>query len=826
MVYDRPVGQSEPVDIERPPKRFSTVAFVGSTCLVGFGAWVILLATRVAAQPDPVVASIVFAFFAHSTIFPLQIAYKQELTLDLVVAVMAALLLPPFWAVPIAVIGYAVGYGIRYRGKFDLDCPFNASIVAISLATTGVAFRSLGWSWDDATPPVWRLIAFGLLAAAIVVITIRVLVAVIVHNESGQPLWTVLRDSTFAMQPAEQAMLAAMTGLGIIGAIVAQHSPWALLLLVAPAFALWLALRQNVETRHRIEASLATAQQVAGLGSLDWDLRRGDIQWSDLLFRILGYDLRSDRPTADAYVQRVHAQDRPKVLAAFNHAAEGKQVEIDHRIALPTGEPREFNLKFRGLPDRSGRIKRIVGTVHDVTERKRLEDRLHFQAYHDPLTGLPNRALFLQRLDAAFARAGRHGTIALLYLDLDRFKLINDTLGHEAGDELLQTVARRLEGCIRPNDLVARLGGDEFTVLLDGVSTDAEATTVADRIIAAINQPVTLLGSRELVPSTSVGIVRPSRAQTSGADLLRDADTALYRAKESGRNRYAVFDGSMGAATLERLSLEEDLRGAIERGEFSLAFQPKIVLATGEIHAVEALVRWTHPVRGDVPPLQFIPVAEETGLIDPIGSWILRTAVREALTWARVMTDPPILSVNITSKQLHDLEFGTQLKDLLASAQLPPERMRLEVPENTAMKNVDATIQALWRLRQLGVRIAIDDFGTGQSSLSSLRRFPVDALQLGHQFVAELGSAREAMAITRAIIDLAHGLDLKVVAKGVEHATQAEGLKGLGCELAQGNLFCPPLPAPEILAYLVRLETRNNPDAKDDPPNLRRIHHQ
>ena len=386
-------------------------------------------------------------------------------------------------------LGHFVGYGLRYRFRYAIDCPYNASIYTLSLAAAELSFEALGWD-----PPAGGLsleseIAAGAIAALLALALTRLFVAIVVNLESGQPFRQILRDSTIGMQSAEQAMLGAMIALGILGALVAHDTPWALLLLLVPAFAMWLALRQNVETRHRIEASLATAQRVAGIGSLDWDLRRGDLRWSDILYQILGYEPRAIEPAIDAYVARTHEGDRDRVRAAFHAAAEGRQIETDHRVALESGEERAFNLKFSSVPDRRGQIKRVVGTIHDVTDRKRLENQLHFQAYHDPLTLLPNRAFFMERLGQSFARYQRTGSIALLFLDLDRFKLINDTLGHDAGDQLLQVVASRLEACIRPNDVVARLGGDEFTILLDNVQSDSDVAVVAERIIAEVAEP-------------------------------------------------------------------------------------------------------------------------------------------------------------------------------------------------------------------------------------------------------------------------------------------------------------------------------------------------
>ena len=324
--------------------------------------------------------------------------------------------------------------------------------------------------------------------------------------------------------------------------------------------------------------------------------------------------------------------------------------------------------------------------------------------------------------------------------------------------------------------------------------------------------------------STSIGIVRPGPEHVTSIDLLRDADTALYRAKELGRNRYAIFDASMGAESVERLAIEEALRTAIERGEMSLVYQPRVDLASGRVEMVEALVRWSHPTRGEIPPVRFIPIAEETGQIEAIGRWIMETAIREAATWSRTLNPSPTLSVNITSKQLHDPEFAADLAALIESIGMGSAQVRLEVPEHVAMKNVDGSITALARLQQMGIRVALDDFGTGHSSLGSLRRFPVDILQLDRHLVIEIGSNREATAIAQAVIGLAHGLGLRVVAAGVERQEQAEQLARLGCELAQGNLFCAPVPGPELLAFLIRNQQAAQPQPRQsDPPNIRRI---
>ena len=591
-----------------------------------------------------------------------------------------------------------------------------------------------------------------------------------------------------------------------------------------PAFALWLALRQNVETRHRIEASLATAQRVARIGSLDWDLKRGDVRWSESLFEILGYAAGVSQSSTDAYLNRVQGEDRDEVMAAFQAATEGRPVEIDHRVRLDSGEERAFNLKFNSVPDRRGIAKRIVGTVHDVTDRKRLEDQLHFQAYHDPLTLLPNRAMFMRRLDQSFTRFHRSRSIALLFLDLDRFKLINDTLGHDAGDHLLRVVGTRLETCIRPNDVVARLGGDEFTVLLHDVAGDTDATVVAERIISAVNQPLTLPGDREVVISTSVGIVRPGPEHASGADMLRDADTALYRAKELGRNQYTIFDRTMGAETTERMVLEDDLRGAIANNQLSLLYQPRIDLASGRVVAVEALIRWAHPNRGDIAPLRLITIAEETGQIAAIGRWIMQTAIDEAATWSRVVNPSPSVSINVSGKQLNDPEFVDRLTEMIATASMSASQVRLEAPESAVMKDVEGAILTFGRLQQIGVRVAVDEFGSGHSSLASLRRLPVDTLHLDRQFVTEIGANRDATMVAQAVIGLAHGLGLQVVAAGVERQDQVEQLVAIGCEQAQGNHFCAPVPGPELLAFLIRNQhsTEQNP-RPTEPPNLRRL---
>jgi len=445
----------------------------------------------------------------------------------------------------------------------------------------------------------------------------------------------------------------------------------------------------------------------------------------------------------------------------------------------------------------------FVGTIHDVTVRKRLEERLQHLAYHDALTDLPNRLLFRECLDGAIARAGNRVEIAVLFLDLDRFKLINDTFGHEAGDRLLIEVATRLRACVRPGDVVARMGGDEFTILLLHVANEADVLRIAERIIAEINEPIELPGDREMVVSTSIGIVRPGPEHRSGADLLRDADNALYRAKERGRNQYVLFDATMGAETKERVALEGDLRRAIERNELRVLYQPKIDLRNGHVVAIEAFLRWDHPERGWVPPSAFIPIAEEIGMIQQIGHWVLARACEEAVSWAKLSHDPPALSVNLSSKQLHDPELTTELRDLLEQYGLPANRLRLEITESVAMHNADATIQAMWKLQSLGVRVVIDDFGTGYSSLSSLQRFPVDTLQLDASFVANLGRNKEATTIAQAVIGLAHGLGLNVMAEGVERHEQVALLRELGCEQAQGNVFSEPLTGIELGRYLL-----------------------
>ena len=451
----------------------------------------------------------------------------------------------------------------------------------------------------------------------------------------------------------------------------------------------------------------------------------------------------------------------------------------------------------------------IVLNARDISERKELEDRLAHQAFHDPLTGLANRALFVDRLGHALERAKRQDELlAVMFVDLDGFKVVNDSLGHEVGDRLLVTVGERLRAYSRATDTVARLGGDEFTLLLEDVIDVDGAARVAERIQNQLRVPVELDG-HEVVVSASVGIALTAPGQHAADDLLRNADIALYRAKNRGKDRYEVFDTSMHEGALERLKLESDLRHAVERDEFRVYYQPKVLLKSGGIIGFEALVRWEHPERGLVSPAEFIPVAGETGLIVPIGRWVLERACRQVAGWAAESPGRSprgtnlAVSVNLSARQFQQKNLAHDVRRILEETGLSPGSLILEITEGVVMDDAPLTSKVMSELKDLGVRLSIDDFGTGYSSLSYLKRFPADFLKIDRSFVDGLGRDPESEAIVSAMIGLSRDLGLEVVAEGIEDAHQLELLNRMGCELGQGYYFAKPLPPEEAVALLI-----------------------
>jgi diguanylate cyclase (GGDEF)-like protein len=427
-------------------------------------------------------------------------------------------------------------------------------------------------------------------------------------------------------------------------------------------------------------------------------------------------------------------------------------------------------------------------------------------AFHDALTDLPNRALFMDRLGRAVERLKRHreGCLAVLFLDLDGFKVINDSLGHAIGDELLVGTARRLQTCLRAEDTVARLGGDEFAVLLDDMRHISDATRVSERIQKELGQPFVVSGHEVFAPA-SIGIAMSATGDESFEDLLRDADTAMYRAKALGKGRYEVFDPAMHLRAVTRLQVETDLRRAVEREEFRLHYQPIIAIEGGYVFAVEALVRWQHPTRGLVPPLEFIPVTEETGLIVPLGEWVLREACRQMWHWEQELgaLAPHMMSVNLSSKQFMQHDLIDKVKEILGETGLDPRRLGLDLTESVVMENADSTTVMLTQLTELHIHLSIDDFGTGYSSLSYLHRFPIEALKIDRSFIRRMGAQGENLEIVRTILTLAHSLGMTVVAEGVETAEQLRQLKDLGCEYAQGYLFSRPVDG-DAAAVLIK----------------------
>jgi diguanylate cyclase (GGDEF)-like protein/PAS domain S-box-containing protein len=525
---------------------------------------------------------------------------------------------------------------------------------------------------------------------------------------------------------------------------------------------------------------------------------------SPVVERILGYKPEHGIGRHAFQPPMMHPHDAERVRQVFAGliGSPGAEATIDFRLRHADGRWVQVEGTSKNLLS-DPNIGGIVVNYRDITERKTFEERLKHQAFHDTLTKLPNRALFMNRLGHALIRTERREkSAAVLFLDLDNFKLINDSLGHEAGDRLLVSVAERLRRCLRAEDTASRFGGDEFTVLLENVKDASDAVRVADQITRALSTPF-ILESREVFVTTSIGIALGTSGRERPTDLLRNADVALYRAKASGKATYEVFDAFMNIAALERLDLEGDLRRAIERGEFAVHYQPQLELSTGRIAGWEALVRWMHPERGPILPAAFLSVAEETGLIVQIGRLVLEEACRQATEWQEQHpTETPLkMSVNISAKQLQRPdELVEEVIRILEQTELAPGSLVLEITESMLMGDAEQNVDVLRRLKDLSIGIAVDDFGTGYSNLAYLKRFPVDMLKVDKSFVDGLGENPEATAIVEAVVSLARAMGMQTVAEGIETTGQADLLRALGCELGQGYYFSQPLPAHEANA--------------------------
>ena len=501
-------------------------------------------------------------------------------------------------------------------------------------------------------------------------------------------------------------------------------------------------------------------------------------------------------------MELVHHEDRDVVVAALRSAVmnRGSTERVEFRLRYADGEWHHVEAFANNCLDEPS-VHGIVVTLHDITERKLFEGELSRRALHDQLTGLPNRALLLDRLQHALdATARSDSTVAVLFMDLDRFKLLNDSMGHHAGDELLGAVAARLQASVRPGDTVARFGGDEFVVLCPEVSGPLQAEVIAERVLAGLEAPFDI-GGAEVYAGASIGVSLPGDDSADPASLVRDADAAMYRAKDLGRGRVELFDGEMRARSLKRLRFETELRRATERNEFVVHYQPQVAINDGRLIGMEALVRWQHPELDLVPPGSFIPIAEDNGLIIQIGAWVLREACRWRVE--APVGDETVIWVNVAARQISHPRLVDVIASALADSGLPASALGVEITESGLMAE-DGAIETLRDLKEVGIRIALDDFGTGYSSLGYLTRLPVDTLKVDQSFVARLGGSADAVAVLQAVLGLGRSLGLDVVAEGVETEEQLRTLGAMGCFAAQGFHIARPWPGPAAFDEITR----------------------
>ena len=572
----------------------------------------------------------------------------------------------------------------------------------------------------------------------------------------------------------------------------------------------WRGVLFDVTDRKQVEeelrenrAKFRTVFERAAVGIALADTEGRIEESNPALQEMLGYGGEELRGKTLAEIS--HPEDAAVDAELYAELVAGRRdhYQIEKRYVRKDGRPVWGCLAVSVVRDGEGTPRFAVGMVEDVTERRALEERLEHQAFHDDLTGLPNRALFMDRLEQALARLERRGgTIAVLFMDLDNFKVVNDSLGHEVGDRLLIEVAGKLEECVRPEDTVARFGGDEFTVLLEDISDVNGAVRVAKRISEVLRVPVDL-EERRLFTSASIGITLGTSPRELPGDLLRDADLAMYEAKKKGVARYEVYDPRMSRRSARRLKLEDDLRRAFERDEFKVFYQPKMLLKTGGVIGMEALARWEHPERGLVPPSEFIPVAEEVGLLVPLGYRVLERACRQARAWReRFSGAPGTMYVNLCARQFDDPGLVEEITKVVRETGVEPHSLALEIPESVLMSDADSAASRLRALKALGVNVVVDNFGTAYSSLSQLGRFPMNFLNIDRSLIFKLGAEPQDTAIVSAMIDLAHALGWEVTAEGVETAEQLARLRELGCDMAQGYHLWEPLTGEEVPAVL------------------------
>ena len=561
--------------------------------------------------------------------------------------------------------------------------------------------------------------------------------------------------------------------------------------------------REAQDALQRSQRRLAEAQRIAHLGNWERNMVTDEVFWSDEVYRIFGLPFQDPGVNYETLLNAILPDDRQTVLDAVEQAMqERRPYRVEYRILQPDKTERVVHEQGEFTLDADGNPLRMIGTMQDVTERKLAQDRLSFLAYYDNLTGLPNRSLLIERMQQAMVESRRvERLVAVLFLDLDRFKFINDTLGHDFGDALLKMVSERLSSLLRPGDTVSRYGGDEFTLVLANVAHADDVTRIAQKILERFTFPFHI-GGRDLFVTASVGITLYPLDDGSVEELLKNADAAMYHAKEHGRNTFQFYTAEMNVRAARRLALETGLRHALERNELSLHYQPQVDLKTGNLYGMEALLRWKSPEFGPVSPVEFIPLAEETSLIQPIGEWVLRTACTQTRAWHEAGFRDLRIGVNLSARQFQQKNLVQIIRRALADSALEPQHLDLELTESMLMHDIERTVFALTELEALGITISIDDFGTGYSSLSYLKRFPIDVLKIDRSFVNDITADTDDAAIVTAIIAMAHSLEIKVVAEGVETPEQQDFLKQRGCDAMQGYYFSKPLPAEDCLPLL------------------------